>query len=509
MKQNLHAKLLILGLLVIGLLIINCERSGKPREVTNEPVEQKKDEKVALQLLEYFNRQLPDIKFKTDLEKSMVKPDKNSRYRVTFKNFSLTGDIIKGIKNFNKSYFSTLPFLASIPDLGEQTLHFEELIIVFGPKEKYLHLHSIKGMSYEHHFSDEKEWKIGGFTLKRLRYSIGNMTRNVPGANSVKKNGKGEFPENTMSSRDTMESFKIEMIGLVGKENNLTILLEIGTVGNIDKRIEDPKITVYTVKPDTPVPDLSIFLQKGLAVYDNYSEIGKINLIVVNNGNQVVAGTATNISLSDFIKPDGTGNFFKYGFGFGIKNLKLSIPGKKEIELLCNIEEFQFNISMEHLNSEVVMAYIDNSRKRAQAKSISFSTIQEVISHTMKISDKITRSKPLLKLSILPFKHFFGELSLEVNIRLVLPPTGEIKLKILKIDEVLNKLKESRLFPPHIMMVVWQMVDRFTVREKNGDASMTIEFKAHHPGKIFLNSVPVVINPMMLPLMKEVIKWSR
>ena len=463
MKPNDFAKLFILGLVALVLLIGNC---GKHRKDPKE--------KVAVQLLEYLHREIPDSKFKTDTAKALVKPEpgKKNRYRVIFKNFSLTGDFVKIAKFINIDLAKFLP-LGNFTNLKLENCRINEIVFLYGPEEKHVKLQSIMGFSYDIPLSEEESWKIRDFKINKIRFSMGYKTFN----NTDELEG---ILQDLMPST-IMEDLKFEAIGVLGKEDDFSIILEIEEIGRgIGEGIED-----RSTGEESDAPNIDLKL-----------EFGKVKISIKKNGDHLGSGAIDSLYQSISVKPDETGNFYKFGFGFGIKNLKLYIPGKKKIELLSDIKECRFNFSLENLNLKAMQAFFGIFKKDIQ----SMDYLNDIMPQTMKFGTEIMKSKPLLKCSISPFKHYFGEIELKMEIRLanlLSMPDAEISVNLFKIDDILKKLEEDKVFPSFILNTISLAVEKNTLRKENGDASIIFETKAHEPGKVFLNGKPIPISSII------------
>ncbi len=483
-QQNRIERIFILGLVVLGLLVSNC---GKSAEVSNA--------EVAERLLNDLNKRLPRTQIKVKPENRLVKPVGNDRYRIIFKDCTFRTDLAWMVKSINKNLL-----LKDNPYTELDTVRIKEVVIFYGPKEAYLNLQSLNGMSLD--CSDLETGSLGDFRIKSMNVSIGNITFNNLNISDLLKSGAKDFSEMTKKSlkeafrpgETALKNLKFKLTGVTGKKEDLSILLEIEKIGSIKEGKEDPYIMVYLFKQDAPAPDLLKTLHKGLAVMDLNVGLGKANLSIKKNGIQWGEGAVESASYSQFVKPDKSRSSFKAGYSFGIKNLHLSLPGKREIEALSKIKEFHFNFSMEHLSPAAVLGLLEFVKKVIQLRDLADAgQMQEILVQAGKFWNEVFKSNPQIKCSISPFKHYLGELSLEAMIRQFFPPAAELKVKILKIDDILQKLEECCLFSPAAMKAILHNLEKCTIRKENGDASMTIELKPDQPGQYFLNGKPVML----------------
>jgi hypothetical protein len=200
-----------------------------------------------------------------------------------------------------------------------------------------------------------------------------------------------------------------------------------------------------------------------------------------------------------FISEYMQSNPLKFSYGIGIKNLELSIPGKKELELLSNIKECRITSSYENINAKTLQPMMEYAKKSVQWMNLpGDQKLQEFLKKEGKsLREEMMKSGVVIKSSLSPLKHYFGEISIEQVFR---PWPLEIKtsIKIKKIDEIFKKLEESGLVSPFTLMFVRQGLQQIAIRDENGNASIVMEMRADQPGIIFLNGFSVRIPENML-----------
>ncbi|MCU0287845.1 MAG: hypothetical protein MUF15_15820 [Acidobacteria bacterium] len=120
-----------------------------------------------------------------------------------------------------------------------------------------------------------------------------------------------------------------------------------------------------------------------------------------------------------FMKPDRDRKCFTFGNGLRISNLKLSIPGNRALELFGDVKEFQFGYSVNNLSPEAAQVFLDIIKNSVSSRNLVNSTKgNELMPLVTKFIFEVIKSKVDLRFSISPFRHYFGEMEAEVNIRL-------------------------------------------------------------------------------------------
>ena len=497
MKRSIHTKVITLGLMVLFLYVVSPGKPGDRLHI-----------KVAVQLLEFLNRQLPGSHFKTDLAKCTVEPVGKNRYRVIFRNSFFSTDLAWIVKAINKSFPIKMEATS-----GLDTARIDEMQIIYGPGgpgEQYLGPLCIKGMKMSRDTPAHLQ-KIGkgessafnGFKVTGYFASIEKLT--FDDMENIEKSAIWDYQHiisnllNPMfdSSGSALKNLKLGMTGVTRGKDTISFALEIAEFGSIKEGLEDPDIRNYMFSPGAPPPDLSKTLEKGMAVTDIKINVGRIKVSLEKNGCLWGSGAVENAFYSLFIKPDNTGKSFKLGYSFGIKNLQLSFPGNKNIQILGDLKESRFLFSLELIPPGAIMALIDMVKIAIQGRdTIDNSASHQIGFQGMKFILEAANSEPLARFSISPFKHYFGELSAQADIRLhglLGRPDVKISLNLCSIEKILKKMRESRVFSPSILMGIAGVINMYMVKKENGDASMTIEVKSDQPGKMLLNGILIPI----------------
>ncbi len=214
------------------------------------------------------------------------------------------------------------------------------------------------------------------------------------------------------------------------------------------------------------------------------------------NGLVICSGMIGRSVFSLFLKPDQSRSYFEFAYSFIIENFCLRSPFKKEIEQISNIKKFRFNFSMERLSETFTMQILDIVKEMVVAFEDFESSpqmVQDIKQKYMSSMVEVVKSKGILTYAIAPFEHHFGTLEAKAVIRSngqKANPEGKLSAKLLKIDNILQKLKESGILSPDMLSKFLQALKQYTEKDGNGDAVLTVELKKDQPGVFFLNGVP-------------------
>jgi len=493
MKQKVYVTLLTPGLVLLVALftIVNC---GKPREMSGP--------QVADQLLRLINKQLPGSNFQVKPDNCIVESIGNNLYRVTFKDFTFNTDWPAAINRLGKIMAKDM----SNPKI--RAAQVEEAVMIYDTDKNLFQAQYLKNMRFDYEMpelpGDDRKLKLEGSKVKKFHGNIGKITfsdLDIVDIDEKHKSIPKKIPGKTGNlylgainpAQTSIENLKFGMTLITKQKDLISVFLEIEKMGDAKSAYEDPGAFMYIFDKDAPPPDLNRTLKKGWAVFDTNIRIDRVNISIEKNGSTWGNGGFNNISYSLFIKPDDTYKRFKFGYTFELKDLKLSIPGKKEIQLLANINEFRNEFAIKNLTEDAALAFLTLIRKLYLLRDQDQSSIQEIMFQALQFQAEMYKSKALLKLSISPFKHFFGEMEAKVDMRLhslLTVPETQISVTLFKINETLKKVKEANLLSPGALKNISVTLEKYTVKQENGDACMNIELNPAHPGKFFLNGKP-------------------
>jgi hypothetical protein len=460
MKQHLFFRLFTPALVVLIVFTANCAKSTDLS-----------DKEVVKQLTDYLNSRHPGSRYTIDPAATIVKPLKNNRYEITLKNTSFTTDLTRFVELIYKYIWSE-----DSPYSELDTVRMEEVVFIFGPKEKYLDLRSIKDLSIENELKPKLTWP-GGVELNKIGVSVGKIT--------FQRQHAGDS-----QSSDTIEHLKINTSGLTAKNDKISFILDIEKIGKVDTGEEDANLSDYMMNKNTNQPNLKKALETGAAVTDLNIQLGKINVSMKKNGITLCDGILENASYLQFIKPD-SGKFFKLGWGIRLKNLKLSIPGKKALQLLSQVKDFRFEFSIKPLSESAFLAFLDLMKEIFSSRTLPDNTkMGKFTPLVMRFVFEIMQSKTHMHFVISPFKHHFGEMKVEADMKLyniMVGPIVTITATLFKAANILNKLKEPNIFSAAALETISGIIEKYGLKHENGDVTFTYNMDIYQLKKIFLN----------------------
>ena len=483
MKNKSFTILLIMGIVSLFLITANCGKS-----------EQKTDNKAAMDAANQVLEALNKIPFgvTTTVDPANISAEaKGDRFLVTFKNPAVT---------FDTSAYKSFSFGDQFKEM-KIPMSFEELTYLYGPKDNYLEIVSATGFTFEMDMSkmiklpEGTEELPADFTMK-LKMEMGKMTFKGYNISAMLKYQGQDllellalFLKDNQSLESSVENFKYD-IGFTTKDKkNMSILMEAEKIEGIQKSISDLILLLY--KKDAESPDFNKALEEGNPIFDLSAKCTNLKISVKEEGNELGGGSLGNISFAYYLKPNDEKTAFNFGSVCDLKNLSLNIPGKKEIEQMGNIQEMGMKFALENISSEFGKAYFDLIKKSMEMRHSADKEQlqQQQAAMGMQIMGAFMQSKPVIKVSLSPFKHHFGELSAVAQFQVIgmMAPVGKAEVKVMKVNDILSKLKEENILPPEAAAGMEQTIKQFLIIDDNGDGSLTFETKADQPGKYFVN----------------------
>ena len=478
-------KVLPIICLTILLAFPNC---GKPVKTPAQKAD------IAQELIEKLNHIPLGITFQVEPANVSVEPAAQDRYLVTFKNSSTLIDT---------SIFKQLNTGLQLKT-GKIPVKTEEIVYKYGPEEKYLEIVSLKGMSVE--------WDIS----KVLIVPDANKAKPLPSEMTVWFSiGSAEFQNYNVSPLlDTKAQNLLELLGAMmgkitsvrytvnnlgygvrGEENQkkMSFQIEAEKIEGSQKILPEVFISIY-LKATQP-PNLAKFLEQGSPLLDLSMKFSTLKISFTQGGNLQGEGTAQNLDFSYFLKPNSSKSFFVYGFDWDLKNVKLTVPGNKDLEAIGNIDEMNMKFSLENLSTSFVEAYLNLLRKSMELSGTmdKEKIHQQQMMMGMTIASEFMKSQPVIKCSFAPLKHSLGEMQADIDIKflnLMAPPVGKAAVTFPKIEETLARIKTS--LSGTIAEKLIKMAKDYLVFDKQGNGRITFEIKQDQPGKFFLNGKPVM-----------------
>lgn len=471
MKRQVLFTFITLGLVVPVFFTAHCAKSAELS-----------DTEIIAHLNAYLNSRMSGTQYKIDPAKTIVKPMGNNRYHITLKNTVFSTDLTGVIDTLLKSLSTSDE---GHPERNEAQM--EEVTLIYGPKEKHLNLLSIKGMVVEGNFSPARQNKnpaiFGGLELNKFRVSVGKITLGDPDTDDT-------------GTSETMEHLKFQLSGQNAKQDNISVILDIEKIGKTDTGKEDDAISSYFLDENAPPPDLKKALETGAAINDLTIQLGKINLSITKNDGSLCKGTIENASYLQFMKPDSDRKYFIFGNGLRISNMELTTPGNSQVQSFGNVKEFHFDYSVNNLSPEAALAFLEIMKNSLTSRNVVENTkMSELTSQVTRFMLEVIKSQTNLHFSIAPFKHYFGEMEAEVNIRLynvMAGPVLTLKATLVKAGDVLKKLRGPGMFSAAAMKSITGFIEKYGKKKENGDIFFLYEMDINQLREMLFKENPLV-----------------
>lgn len=476
MKRNISQALaMITGSLVLLLGGVHCGKSEKA------------DMEIARELIRTLDK-IPGLSIKTGPANRTAVPSGQGRYLITLKDPDITFDI-SGLNIGVSAKDTKIPISA------------KEIVFQYGPNESYLELVSVKDIYMV--FSSSGPTGAADETKNNsplpgmaAKMSIGNVSfknYDISPCLDTKATDLMELVIECLrknpSSESRVEQIAYEINFLSRELKKISLHMNMEKIEGRQKALADAFVSLY--RKGGQIPDFSKALKKAEVLFDLEMNGSLFKVSVKENENLLGEGTIDIMSLSYFLKPDETRAFFIYGFDWDFKNLKLSIPGNKEIEMLGQVNELGMKLSLENLSAAFVQAYFGLVKKNMEMSAAldKEKLRQQQMTMGFTIASEFMKSKPVIKFSLSPFKHRLGELEAQFDFQFcnfMAPPQGKAVVKIPQLEAILLKLKED-ILSPKTLEFLSGLVTKYVRVDEKGDGTVTFEIKADQPGKFFLN----------------------
>jgi hypothetical protein len=483
MKRNVFFTLTIICL-VVGLGLSSC---GKKKEAGPE---------IGEELIAKLNNNSVGLTLTVEKNNISVEHGEKNGYRVTLKNPALNLDL-SSFKELNIQLDAEKP---NIP-MGAQ-----EMVFLYVPGGEYLEMLSTKGFHMEMNFSE-----FAGETHEKkvdmaLKLNIGEMAIKgydmTPLLDTASKKQTAldvlaDFMNRNSSAESSAADIRYELKVTREDGKKYSVFFEMANVEGTQSIQPEFFIPLYAQKDQ--FPDFNRLLEQGKPLFNFDARCAGVKCTVNKDEKLLGSGTLADCSIKYYLEPDSEKSSFDYGMDWDLKGLKLTVPGQKTIELAGDIREWGMKFTVKKLKIPLIKAYFqvlkgsmevsniedESERKKAQ---------QQTMANVLKIGAELVKSKPEIRFSLSPFKHYFGEMSGEGMFQLAgldAPPVGKASATVLDVDGILGKLRAGNVFPPESMEKISAAVKSILKIDESGNGTVTFEISPDQPGQYLLNGNPV------------------
>ncbi len=475
---------LILFIFSFVIFLSNCTKSEKKLNV----------EEVNI-LISKINNSPFGLKLKAEPENIITKLEKKraegkDRYLVT---------LVQPSVIFDTSVYKSMDTNLKPTKIA---IGMKELNLIYGPSEEYLSIVSIKGLLF-----DWKPIKMLKQPVKvrkirskiKIKVSVENIElKDYDYSCLLRKESKdfigiiSDLINDNPLSESIGNNIKFEMEFLDKDKKKGVFACEIGEAEGMSK-VKSDFFAIFLKKKEAKL-NLSKLLSEGSSIFEVKMKLSDVFFKAKEEDKDIFKGKIENSSFSYYLRPDNTKSFFEYGNSFSIKNVNVSVPENKGIELATKIEGLQMAFSMEHLTPEFVQSYLDLIKTVMSKKySVEKEKQKAVAAQGMKIGGEFMKSKPIIKISFPKFIHYFGELNAnaEFQFSTIGPPQGKAIVRIFKIDEVIERIKSEKLLSSKIIQGILKIFKDAFIKDKEDDGVLTFEIKKEEPGVFYLNNKPL------------------
>jgi hypothetical protein len=476
---------LILFIFSFVIFLSNCTKSEKKLSVED-----------VNNLISKINNSPLGLKLEVDSKNIITKLEKKSekgkdRYLVTLVQPSVI--------------FDTSVYKSMDPNLKPTkiAIGMKELNLVYGHSEEYLSIASIKGLSFDWNPIKMLKQPVKARKIKsKIKVSAENIElKDYDYSCLLRKDPKdfigiiSDLINDNPLSESICNNIKFEMEFLDKDKKKRVFVCEIGEAEGMSK-VKSDFFAIFLKKKETKLNLLKL-LSEGSPIFEVKMKLSDVFFEAKEEDKDIFKGKIENSSFSYYLRPDNTKSFFEYGNSFSIKNVNVSVPENKEIELATKIEGLQMAFSMEHLTPEFVQSYLDLIEASISKKYSGEKDKQRTLAaQGMKIGGEFIKSKPIIKIFFPEFIHYFGELNAnaEFQFSTIGPPQGKAIVRIFKIDEVIKRIKSEKLFSSKIIQGILKIFKDTFVKDKEHDGVLTFEIKKEEPRVFYLNDKPLNLN---------------
>ncbi len=471
MRKSLYVTLLILCVVTFSLLTVHCGKS---------------EGDVAKNLLDTLNQNGMGLTFKADPAKAVVQAE-GDRYRITYKPFDV---------NFNTSFYKDMvnagQFKAADIPIG-----FGEVTFIYGPAEKYLEQVSLKGMNFKFdatEFINEPELPSSfnmdlDIGIKEMAFKDYDISVMLDAKGKTVIQLMGGLIRGTRKHTADAKGISYQLSFTTEEKKQVVINLAVDTVSGKQKNVSDIFVAFY--KKGNELPDFAKALEAGEPIFEVAGDLSGFSASVKVDGKDVGGGSRGKTAFSWYLGPDDAKANYNFAAKWSMKDFKLNIPGKPDVEKFGSIEDMNMTFSIDAIGLDFCKSYAELIKKSmaAKTKEEKEALEKEQAAQGMKMMGDFFKSQPVIKMGLTPLKHYFGEINAEAEFKVIsmMSYPGKATVNIPKVEEMIKKLTDENVISPTVGKSMAGMLKQFFVVDDGGNASLTFEMKADAPGQFFLN----------------------
>lgn len=489
MTLRKYINIISLSAVVLAVAAIGTLKCGTATNHNNE--------NIAARLLDLLNTRLPGFEVTFNPEQAQVVELKKNRYLVTLKNCVIKSDLTRLMQIIPKAFtvkkspiHPTRMEDSNAPD----SAHIEEMVIVYEPITQLVDLQSIKKMSIEItepdvQTSTKSDQDNKDFQIKKVRASIGKIDyipidineSNHSGRNNIQIVDRGPVLTSSVPFRTEVSQLEVEISGTNTANDNISVLLKNDNITAEYK---------YMLQKEIRTSEVERMLEKNIEPLGVKVILSNNSVFITKNLEKWGSGNIETLQLTIALKPGKKGLIFNMITALDILKSRFTAPKNKTVQFATHLDHCRYSVSLENLSVQATTTFLNIITESVDLRDISIHDRNRALFYkVIKFFTEMIQSKGYLKISISPFKHFFGELSMEMKLRLKSFQSRDITttLTLFNIDDILKKIKKSGILSPAQFNEVLDLQSKYTVKNENGDAVMNFKADGDDPGYYTLN----------------------
>ena len=375
-------------------------------------------------------------------------------------------------------------------------VHMEKMVLAYSPSKKNLSLRSVTKMKgtlvLSELLADLKDQEAGTddeLPEVTFDYSLEGAELEGYDLSPLIDSGEKSFEEVLSGFVSSNNSMKVSAVGFtagfnVKGEQERAMDFSIKEMES-SFRFE-PEIVNAFIQEQDSAEILSGALEKKAPLVDVKASFTGMDFVLSLPEKEIQAGYEE-AGFSYSLKPSEQGGTFDFVSGWNLKGIRAEgIP--EPYKVLTKLNEMGFNFSVSNLSPEFISAYFDLVRKaQSMSEAEEMGAHPDVMTEGFDFINRFIESKPVIKVSLSPLDHFLGNIEAQGEFQFIRmgPPVGKTEAKILDINKMEQKIKQS--FPPEKAEALMKWIKQMFVFDESGQAVMIFELKEDDTAHFYLN----------------------
>jgi hypothetical protein len=459
------------------------------------------EKEKAIDLVKKINAVSTGFQIEADISAVEINADPKSskkapRYFITLLGPKLT---------FNSSVYKEINY-----PFPEFVLNFdcEKMVFHYGPKDKYLGLASVSGLSFELNTDEilipsiEKMRKSGKeIPLTVFKFSYGEFSLDKLNISPMLEEHATlielitEVAALNTSMKTRLEKLNVEILSEYKEKGLSQVKISVDSIQSSQDTVPD-FITLMFSQAEESKGKLIELLEEPRTLFDVFIDAEGLSFSFKKEGKKKTEVYLDKIKLGEYLKSSKEKGFYNFGIALDFQGSNFISPENKTLETLGKIKQLKKEFNVDHISPSLLQTYFElikmtQSLQMEGSKEAS----PDMNAFGLRMMNEVIQSKLIISFSLSPLEHHFGKLEAEGKFEVhgvTTPPPGQATATFYDLAGLEDRILKENIFPEEAVRMIMDSIRKYFVQDKKGNGKLIFEVREEEP-YIFLNDEPIKI----------------